>query len=141
MLLESQLLDFINEISVDVHQFRLESQALRGTTEPGSPPASVSEDSPRPRHLSLRESLNWHFDVVEPEAVNSSLEPKTAEPQLLSPARSPFATPEVVVAVIHDSVPPPIVPAMGSVTVDFVADVRRECFVEAKCPLQPVGLR
>ena len=28
-----------------------------------------------------------------------------------------------------------------TVTVDFVADNRRECFVEAKCPLQPVGLR
>ena len=28
-----------------------------------------------------------------------------------------------------------------TVTVDFVADDRRECFVEAKCPLQPVGLR
>lgn len=28
-----------------------------------------------------------------------------------------------------------------TVTVEFVADNRRECFVEAKCPLQPVGLR
>lgn len=28
-----------------------------------------------------------------------------------------------------------------TVTVEFAADARRECFVAAKCPLQPIGLR
>ena len=64
VLLESQLLDFINEISVDVRQVRQDLQASREDTTP----FGEREELPRPRHQSLRQSLNWQFDVVEPQA-------------------------------------------------------------------------
>jgi len=66
-LLESQLLDFINEISVDVRQFRNELDASRtGDTLAGTMDHPAQEVD-RLRHQSLRRALSWQFDVVEPE--------------------------------------------------------------------------
>lgn len=83
VLLESQLLEFINEISVDVKQFRQELQASSEETTPSADCAEV----PRPRHQSLRQSLNWQFDVVEPEAVevahDHSTQASQSEPRAL----------------------------------------------------------
>ena len=79
VLLESQLLDFINEISVDVHQFRLEREAARGAAEPSNLLSGDTEAVPRTRHQSLRESLQWQFDVVEPQSVEVALDPSTDE--------------------------------------------------------------
>ena len=81
VLLESQVLDFINEISVDVHQFRLELEASRAETDPSIPSLPARDEASRPRYQSLRESLQWQFDVVEPEAAQEPLDQSGGEPQ------------------------------------------------------------
>ena len=69
LLLESQLLDFINEISDNVRSFREDTVSSQSDETFTSRSDIPDEEMSRPRHQSLRESLNWHFDVVEPEAV------------------------------------------------------------------------
>ncbi len=71
MLDENQLLDFINEISVAVRQFSQEAEATRALANPTDPSATSGQEPPRPRNQSLRQSLNWQFDVVEPETGES----------------------------------------------------------------------
>ena len=105
VLMESQLLDFINEISVDVRQFREDVEGLRrasdGAASSGPPVAEID----RPRHQSLRQALHWQFDVVESEAVAdhfsdaAAMSPETDRPSVIdnpptkqfasSPSRSP----------------------------------------------------
>ncbi len=106
VLLESQLLDFINEISVDVHQIRLEREASRTAADQaeGWPPVNPEA----PRHQSLRESLRWHFDVVEPEADTDWLAPAAGERSHESSIESPSDTPKAVAAP-RDSTPIPVV--------------------------------
>ena len=72
VLLESQLLDFINEISVNVRKFREEKAPGQPEGTPGSISDNQTEGEHRPRHQSLRQSLSWHFDVVEPESVDNN---------------------------------------------------------------------
>jgi type II secretory pathway predicted ATPase ExeA len=79
VLLERQLLDFIQEIGLDVHQARQEREAARRAAEPSSPRTGDTEDAPRPRHQSLRESLQWQFDVVEPQSDEHALDPSTGD--------------------------------------------------------------
>ena len=87
--LESQLLDFIHEFSAEVQQFRSEREADRGAAESSNPQSGDTEGVPRTRHQSLRESLQWQFDVVEPQSVEIALDPSTSEPPLA--AASPTA--------------------------------------------------
>ena len=76
--LESQLLDFIHEFSAEVQQFRSEREADRGA----APQSGDTDGAPPARHQSLRESLQWQFDVVEPPSVEVALDLSTSEPPL-----------------------------------------------------------
>ncbi len=65
--LEEQLMEYINEISVDVRQMRDEVISSRTVPDQTNDSVARGGETPRPRHQSLRQSLNWQFDVVEPE--------------------------------------------------------------------------
>ena len=112
MLDESQLLDFINEISVDVRQFRQEAEATRALANLADSSAISYEESVRPRHQSLRQSLKWQFDVVEPESVESIPNLACEEPKGKSSSESQptiHGTPESAVA---SSIPTPVSPIL-----------------------------
>ncbi len=122
VLLESQLLDFINEISVDVHQFRLEREASRTAADQAERRPPVNPESPR--HQSLRESLRWHFDVVEPEADTDCLDPEAGERPHESSRESQSATLKAVAAP-RDSTPAPVAHATESLREPTALEERR----------------
>ena len=87
--LESQLLDFIHEFSAEVQQFRSEREADRGAAESSNPQSGDTEGVPRTRHQSLRESLQWQFDVVEPPSVEVAEDAGGSTPKR---ARCPYCS-------------------------------------------------
>ncbi len=106
VLLESQLLDFINEFSVEVHQVRRDAEAVRAAAGPSHPQSGDIEVVPSTRPQSLRESFHWQFDVVEPESVESSLERSRAQATPASPTES-LSRPQFGAAVHSSTAPPP----------------------------------
>lgn len=104
MLDEIQLLNFIHEISVDVRQFRQETEASRTLPHSTDTSATSGHAPPQPRHQSLRQSLNWQFDVVEPESVGSVPDQACDQPNWQTPIESQPAnhiTTESVEATSH----------------------------------------
>ncbi len=94
VLQERQLLDFINEISLDVRQFRDELHTHH--VEPGEETTGSTitddENAQLPRVQSLRQTLNWQFDVVEPELGQSEMESLQAVCEPPTPSLSPEAS-------------------------------------------------
>lgn len=90
-LLETQLLDFINEISQDVRQFRNElntahvPDALAGTME------HTAQEVDRLLQLSMRRAQQVQYDIVEPDSHEQAAD------ALATPATyAPTSTPPVV---------------------------------------------
>ncbi len=114
MLDESQLLDFINEISVDVRQFRQEAEASQALANPTDPSATSGRESTRPRHQSLRQSLNWQFDVVEPESVESLPDQACGDSTGESSSESRSAIHGTTESAAASSIPAPVSPVFDA---------------------------
>lgn len=114
MLDESQLLDLINEISVGIRQFRSESDASQAVDNLDLPSVTGDEDSLRPRHQSLRQSLNWQYDIVEPEPAKSLPEQPCHDPQWQASIESQPAIHGTTESAEASTIPIPVAPIIDS---------------------------
>ena len=112
MLDEIQLLDFINEISVDVRQFRQEAEASRASANTTDIPSTSGLETPRPRHQSLRQSLNWQFDIVEPESAESLQDQACRDAAWQPPSVSQPAIHGTTESAAASAVPTPVSPIL-----------------------------
>ncbi|MFO1006859.1 MAG: AAA family ATPase [Planctomycetaceae bacterium] len=104
-LLENQLLDFINEISQDVRQFRDELNTGHVPETLAETMEHTAQEVDRLLQLSMRRAQQVQYDIVEPDSDEQAVE-QLATPAPFAPQPVVTEAPEVVQASTQPANPP-----------------------------------